>query len=53
MVARECAGLPIARALGDKDFEEWKEAARWLQMSQLANLDDEGDVFECIKLSYV
>ncbi|CAL8997785.1 unnamed protein product [Prunus brigantina] len=31
-VARECAGLPIAliavaRALGDKDFDEWKEAA--------------------------
>ncbi|KAL6297231.1 hypothetical protein ACE6H2_005373 [Prunus campanulata] len=32
-VARECAGLPIALiavagALGDKDFDEWKEAAR-------------------------
>ncbi|KAM5582478.1 hypothetical protein ABKV19_002743 [Rosa sericea] len=55
-VARECAGLPIAliavaRALGDKDFEEWKEAARRLEMSQRANLDQK-DVFNCIKLSY-
>ncbi|XP_062014915.1 disease resistance protein RUN1-like isoform X2 [Rosa rugosa] len=56
-VASECAGLPIAlravaRALGDKDFEEWKEAARKLEMSQRASLDDDGDVFTCIKLSY-
>nr|XP_011462087.1 PREDICTED: probable disease resistance protein At4g27220 [Fragaria vesca subsp. vesca] len=56
-VASECAGLPlalttVARALGDKDFEEWKEAARRLEMSQRANIDDDGDVFECFKLSY-
>ncbi|CAL2235886.1 unnamed protein product [Prunus armeniaca] len=56
-VARECAGLPIALiavagSLGDKDFDEWKEAARRLEMSQPANLEDDGDVFKCIKLSY-
>ncbi|KAM1203937.1 hypothetical protein ACFX2J_019692 [Malus domestica] len=56
-VARECAGLPIAliavaRALGDKDIDEWKEAARQLEMSRPANLEDEGDVLRCIKLSY-
>ncbi|KAB2607393.1 disease resistance protein [Pyrus ussuriensis x Pyrus communis] len=56
-VAGECGGLPIAlitvaRALGDKDLEEWREAARRLEMSQTTNLDDEGDVFRCIKLSY-
>ncbi|KAM5558679.1 hypothetical protein ABKV19_020389 [Rosa sericea] len=56
-VARECAGLPVAliavaRALGDKDFEDWKLAARQLEMSQPANLDEEKDVFKCIKLSY-
>ncbi|PQP95809.1 putative disease resistance protein [Prunus yedoensis var. nudiflora] len=56
-IATECAGLPIAlitvaRALGDKDFEEWKEAARRLERSQPANFEDEGDVFKCIKLSY-
>ncbi|XP_050378425.1 disease resistance protein At4g27190-like [Argentina anserina] len=56
-VARECAGLPIAlitvaRAMRHKDMEEWEEAARQLRMSQPANLDDEGDVFKCIKLSY-
>ncbi|KAB2607422.1 disease resistance protein [Pyrus ussuriensis x Pyrus communis] len=56
-VAGECRGLPIAliavaRALGDKDLEEWREAARRLEMSQTTNLDDEGDVFRCIKLSY-
>ncbi|VVA20264.1 PREDICTED: probable disease resistance [Prunus dulcis] len=56
-VSGECAGLPIAliavaRALGDKDFDEWKEAARRLEMSQPANLEDDGDVFKCIKLSY-
>ncbi|XP_062026358.1 probable disease resistance protein RPP1 isoform X1 [Rosa rugosa] len=56
-VARECAGLPIAlitvaRALRYKDMEEWEEAARRLGMSQPASLDDEGDVFKCIKLSY-
>ncbi|CAN6693456.1 unnamed protein product [Malus baccata var. baccata] len=56
-VAGECHGLPIAliavaRALGDKDLEEWREAARRLEMSQITNLDDDGDVFRCIKLSY-
>ncbi|XP_062002375.1 disease resistance protein RUN1-like isoform X2 [Rosa rugosa] len=56
-VARECAGLPVAliavaRALGDKELEDWKEAARQLEMSQPANLDEEKDVFKCIKLSY-
>ncbi|KAM5558693.1 hypothetical protein ABKV19_020399 [Rosa sericea] len=56
-VARECAGLPVAliavaRALGDKELEDWKLAARQLEMSQPANLDEEKDVFKCIKLSY-
>ncbi|KAM5558683.1 hypothetical protein ABKV19_020390 [Rosa sericea] len=56
-VARECAGLPVAliavaRALGNKNFEDWKEAARQLEMSQPANLDEAKDVFKCIKLSY-
>ncbi|KAH0989022.1 hypothetical protein GBA52_000505 [Prunus armeniaca] len=56
-VAGECAGLPIAliavaRALGDKDLEEWKEATRRLERSQPATLEDEGEVFKCIKLSF-
>ncbi|KAH0989023.1 hypothetical protein GBA52_000506 [Prunus armeniaca] len=56
-VAGECAGLPIAlitvaRALGDKDSDEWEEAARRLEMSQTATLEDEGAVFKCIKLSF-
>ncbi|KAM5553995.1 hypothetical protein ABKV19_025965 [Rosa sericea] len=56
-IARECAGLPIAliavaRALGDKDFEDWKRAAQLLEMSQPANFDEEKDVFKCIKLSF-
>ncbi|KAM5574476.1 hypothetical protein ABKV19_013761 [Rosa sericea] len=56
-VARECAGLPIAlitvaRALRYKDMEEWEEAARRLGTSQPPSLDDDGDVFKCIKLSY-
>ncbi|PRQ35416.1 putative toll-like receptor, P-loop containing nucleoside triphosphate hydrolase [Rosa chinensis] len=47
-VAKECAGLPVAliavaRALGDKELEDWKEAARQLEMSQPANLDEEKD----------
>ncbi|XP_050381609.1 probable disease resistance protein At4g27220 [Argentina anserina] len=55
-VARKCAGLPVAliavaRALGDKDFRDWKEAARQLEVSECANLDQK-DVFSCIKLSY-
>ncbi|PRQ24653.1 putative P-loop containing nucleoside triphosphate hydrolase, leucine-rich repeat domain, L [Rosa chinensis] len=56
-VARECAGLPIAliavaRALQEEDLDGWKEAARRLKESQPPILEDEGDVFKCIKLSY-
>ncbi|XP_062016418.1 uncharacterized protein LOC133732842 [Rosa rugosa] len=57
-VAKQCAGLPIAlkavaKALGDKvDLNQWKKAARRLKKSRTANLDDEGDGFNCIKLSY-
>ncbi|KAM5582489.1 hypothetical protein ABKV19_002747 [Rosa sericea] len=56
-VARECRGLPIAliavaRALGDKDLEEWQKAAQQLRKSQIANPDHEEVAFECIKLSY-
>ncbi|XP_040361743.1 probable disease resistance protein At4g27220 isoform X2 [Rosa chinensis] len=56
-VVQKCGGLPIAliavaRALGDKDLEEWKEAAQRLQVSQPSNPEDERHVFECIKLSY-
>ncbi|XP_024176857.1 probable disease resistance protein At4g27220 [Rosa chinensis] len=56
-VAGECRGLPIAliavaRALGDKDLEEWQKAARKLEESQIANPDHEEVAFECIKLSY-
>ncbi|XP_040375300.1 probable disease resistance protein At4g27220 [Rosa chinensis] len=56
-VARECRGLPIAliavaRALGDKDMEEWQKAAQQLEKSQIANPDHEEDAFKCIKLSY-
>ncbi|PRQ43484.1 putative P-loop containing nucleoside triphosphate hydrolase [Rosa chinensis] len=44
-VARECAGLPVAliavaRALGDKDLDEWKEAARRLKASQPVHPED-------------
>ncbi|XP_062006462.1 probable disease resistance protein At4g27220 [Rosa rugosa] len=56
-VARECAGLPIAliavaRALRGEGLDRWKEAARRLKVSQPPILEDEGDVFKCIKLSY-
>ncbi|KAM5583686.1 putative disease resistance protein [Rosa sericea] len=56
-VARECGGLPlalitVAGALGDKDIEDWKEAAQRLDRSQTVNLEDEGDVYKCIKFSY-
>ncbi|KAK9939575.1 hypothetical protein M0R45_016267 [Rubus argutus] len=56
-VARKCAGLPVAliavaRALRDEGLDEWKVAARRLKASQPVNLEDEGHVFECIKLSY-
>ncbi|XP_068338081.1 disease resistance protein At4g27190-like [Pyrus communis] len=55
--AGECGGLPIAlievaRTLGDKDSEEWRKATRRPEMFQITNLDGEGDVFRCIKLSY-
>ncbi|KAJ9689354.1 hypothetical protein PVL29_014840 [Vitis rotundifolia] len=56
-VVKECGGLPIAlvvvaRALGDKDLEEWKEAARQLEMSNPTKDDHDHTVFRCIKLSY-
>ncbi|XP_024157243.1 probable disease resistance protein At1g61300 isoform X4 [Rosa chinensis] len=56
-VAAECRGLPIAliavaRALRDKDLAEWQKAAQRLEKSQIANPDDKGDAFECIKLSF-
>ncbi|XP_040372905.1 probable disease resistance protein At4g27220 [Rosa chinensis] len=56
-VARECAGLPVAliavaRALGDKDLDEWKEAARRLKASQPVHPEDGRVVLKCIKLSY-
>ncbi|PRQ34015.1 putative nucleosome assembly protein (NAP) [Rosa chinensis] len=56
-VARECGGLPlalitVAGVLGDKDIEDWKEAAQRLDRSQTVNLEDEGDVYKCIKFSY-
>ncbi|KAM5584117.1 hypothetical protein ABKV19_003804 [Rosa sericea] len=57
MVARECAGLPVAliavaRALRYASFNEWKDSAQRLKASQPANPEDEGDVYKCIKLSY-
>ncbi|XP_062017115.1 probable disease resistance protein At4g27220 [Rosa rugosa] len=56
-VARECDGLPlsliiVARALGDKEIEEWKKAAQRLEMSQPANPDDGRDQYICVVLSY-
>uniref|UniRef100_A0A2N9EA06 RRM domain-containing protein n=2 Tax=Fagus sylvatica TaxID=28930 RepID=A0A2N9EA06_FAGSY len=56
-VVRECDGLPlalvtVARALGDKDVEEWKKAARRLKRSVSPNPDHQEKVTECIKLSY-
>uniref|UniRef100_A0A2N9I462 NB-ARC domain-containing protein n=1 Tax=Fagus sylvatica TaxID=28930 RepID=A0A2N9I462_FAGSY len=57
-VVRECQGLPlaletVAKALGDKDMEEWKKAARRLQMPAPANPDHEyNKVIECIRMSY-
>nr|XP_011462135.1 PREDICTED: probable disease resistance protein At4g27220 [Fragaria vesca subsp. vesca] len=44
--------VAVARALGDKDLDDWTEAARRLKAAQPANYEDEGDVFKCIKLSY-
>lgn len=45
-VAKECAGLPVAlvavaRALGDKDLDDWTEAAQRLKAAQPANYEDE------------
>jgi disease resistance protein RPS2 len=59
-VASECAGLPlalvaVARALATQDIEEWKAAARRLEMSQTPNPEEDEDhraVYESIKLSY-
>ncbi|XP_024156586.1 disease resistance-like protein DSC2 isoform X2 [Rosa chinensis] len=56
-VARACAGLPVAliavaKALGDKCLDDWTEAARRLEASQPANLEDGKVAFNCIKLSY-
>uniref|UniRef100_A0A2N9ELW2 NB-ARC domain-containing protein n=1 Tax=Fagus sylvatica TaxID=28930 RepID=A0A2N9ELW2_FAGSY len=57
-VVGKCQGLPlaletVAKALGDKDVEEWKKAVRRLQMSVPANPDHlYNKVAECIKLSY-
>ncbi|XP_062026940.1 probable disease resistance protein At4g27220 [Rosa rugosa] len=56
-VAGECRGLPIAlvavaRALGDKDQVEWQKAARRLEKSQPATVEDDQDAFKCIKVSY-
>ncbi|XP_004309158.1 PREDICTED: probable disease resistance protein At4g27220 isoform X2 [Fragaria vesca subsp. vesca] len=57
MVARECAGLPVAliavaRALRYASFNEWKHSAQRLKASQPATPEDEGGVYKCIKLSY-
>ncbi|XP_024155970.2 probable disease resistance protein At4g27220 [Rosa chinensis] len=57
MVAKECAGLPVAlvavaRALGDKELDDWTEAGRRLKAAQPVNYEDERYVFRCIKLSY-
>ncbi|KAK7819439.1 disease resistance protein [Quercus suber] len=56
-VAGEYQGLPlalvtVARALDDKDEEEWKKAARRLKRSVSPNPDHQEKVTECIKLSY-
>ncbi|XP_024030761.1 disease resistance protein At4g27190 [Morus notabilis] len=57
LVAKECGGLPIAliavaKALADKDIEEWKTAARLLQRSMPFNQDEDEATVKCIKLSY-
>ncbi|XP_062087287.1 probable disease resistance protein At4g27220 [Humulus lupulus] len=56
-VAGECKGLPIAlvavaKALGDKDINEWNSALERLERSEPVNGDDDYTVFNCIKLSY-
>ncbi|PRQ20075.1 putative P-loop containing nucleoside triphosphate hydrolase, leucine-rich repeat domain, L [Rosa chinensis] len=55
-VARGCAGLPIAleavaKALKEKEMNEWNEAAQRLKVSQPATHDDVR-VFNCVKFSY-
>ncbi|POO00194.1 NB-ARC domain, LRR domain containing protein [Trema orientale] len=57
LIAKECGGLPIAliavaKALGDKDVEEWHKAHQRLKRSMPVNGDDDKTVFNCIKLSY-
>ncbi|XP_050259666.1 disease resistance protein At4g27190-like [Quercus robur] len=57
LTTRREHGLPlalvtVARALGDKDEEEWKKAARRLKRSVSPNPDHQEKVTECIKLSY-
>ncbi|PRQ35459.1 putative toll-like receptor, P-loop containing nucleoside triphosphate hydrolase [Rosa chinensis] len=56
-VSGECGGLPVAlkavaKALGDKELDEWNKAAERLKVSQPPHPEDEKVVFECIKLSY-
>ncbi|KAI8006686.1 Disease resistance protein [Camellia lanceoleosa] len=57
-VARECQGLPlalvtIARALRDRDIEEWRTALQQLKKSKSVSIDDtEESVFSCLRLSY-
>ncbi|KAF8395849.1 hypothetical protein HHK36_019803 [Tetracentron sinense] len=57
-VAGKCGGLPLAlvivgRALGDKDLDEWKKAARKLKESKPINEQDvDYKVFSCLRLSY-
>ncbi|PON69835.1 NB-ARC domain containing protein [Parasponia andersonii] len=53
LVAKECGGLvAVAKALGDKDMEEWHKALHRLQRNLPLNGDDDKTVFNCIKLSY-
>ncbi|PRQ35463.1 putative toll-like receptor, P-loop containing nucleoside triphosphate hydrolase [Rosa chinensis] len=56
-VARECAGLPlalkaVAKALGNKDLDQWRGACKRLKASKTPYPEDKGDVFKSIKLSY-
>ncbi|XP_050371152.1 disease resistance protein At4g27190-like isoform X3 [Argentina anserina] len=56
-VARECRGLPIAliavaRALRDKELEEWNKASRRLEKSQSPTVDDKPDAYVVIRFSY-
>ncbi|KAK8676788.1 hypothetical protein V6N13_142351 [Hibiscus sabdariffa] len=57
-VARECKGLPlaivtIAKALREKDLDEWIVANQQLKSSQLVeNQDFWEDIYGCLKFSY-